>query len=177
MSVLRSAQTQLAAHWPKPFSGSASAAAQPLTRAAGKPALWRRGLAEMIDRLLPLPLVAWFFPPWAVLVFVYHLFCDAGPERRSVGKWVCRLRAVDCDSGVKAALWQAVARRCGSALSQTAWCCWAWLPWAAGFELAALLCVLLSPAGQRPEDWLAGTRVVTERVFRQGQAAQRQTGR
>jgi uncharacterized RDD family membrane protein YckC len=134
-------------------------------------------LAEVIDRLLPLPLVAWFFPPWAVLVFVYHLLCDAGPERRSVGKWVCRLRVVDGDSGNKAALGQAAGRRLGSALAQTAWCFWAWLPWACGFELAALICVLLSPAGQRPEDWLAGTRVVTERAFRQWQAAHRETRR
>ncbi|MBI1766347.1 MAG: RDD family protein [Acidobacteria bacterium] len=164
MSLLRSDQTQVVADWPAHANAAVTSNG---ALVSGKPALWRRGLAELIDRTVPLPLLALIFPKWVVVVLLYHLLCEAAPERRSVGKWVCRLRVVAVESGVRAALWQAVARRVGSALSQTAWCSWQWWPWAVGYEIAALICVLLSPAGQRPEDWVAGTRVVTERVFRQ----------
>lgn len=169
MSVLRSDQTQVVADWLTPMAASTDNVAID----SGTPALWRRSLAELIDRTVPLPLLALVFPKWTVVVFLYHLLCDAAPERRGVGKWVCRLRIVSVESGGKATLWQTVARRLGSALSQTAWCSWQWLPWAMAYEIAALICVLLSPAGQRPEDWVTGTRVVTERVFRQAQRSRR----
>jgi uncharacterized RDD family membrane protein YckC len=158
MSVLRPIQTLHVTNWRKE--------ADAVVVSAGKPALWRRGLAELIDRMLPLPWLAFFFPKWIVIVFLYHLLCDAGTERRSLGKWICRLRVIAAETGGKPALSQAIARRVGSAASQAAWCVWQWMWVALIYEIVALVCVSLSPAGQRLEDWMVGTRVVTERAYR-----------
>jgi len=128
--------------------------------------LWRRGLAELIDRMFPMPFLAFFFPKWVVVVFLYHLLCDSSPARRSVGKALFRLRVVSADDGRKCAWHQAVLRRVGSAASQSAWCMWEALPFVMLYELISLAFVSITPAGRRPEDFIAGTRVVTERVFR-----------
>ena len=131
--------------------------------------LLRRALAELIDRAVPLPFLALLFPRWAVVIFVYQLLCDCSPNRRSVGKWLCRLRVISTvatDSAPRCQWWQAVLRRIGSAAAQTAWCLWVWLPVVMAYELITVVCVLLSPAGLRLEDFVAGTRVVTERQFR-----------
>lgn len=133
---------------------------------SGRPALWRRGLAELIDRMFPLPFLAFIFPKWIVVVFLYHLLRDSSPTRRSVGKVIFRLRVVSADDGRKCAWHQAVLRRVGSAASQSAWCMWEALPFVMLYELISLAFVLVTPAGRRPEDFVAGTHVVTERVFR-----------
>src|SRR5438105_15479046 len=98
MSILRPIQTHLVPSWQKE--------AETVALSTSKPALWRRGLAELIDRLLPLPWLAFIFPKWVVIVFLYHLLCDAGTERRSLGKWVCRLRVIAVETRAKPALWQ-----------------------------------------------------------------------
>lgn len=129
------------------------------------PALWRRMMAGLIDRCLPLPFLAFFFPQWIVVIFFYHLLADSTPERRSFGKRVCRLRVVSV-SGSSCHPLQTVARRLGLALTQTAWALWQFMPLVLLYELIALTGVLLSPAGRRPEDVVAGTRVVTEKEYR-----------
>ncbi|HMX29998.1 MAG TPA: RDD family protein [Blastocatellia bacterium] len=137
----------------------------------GRPAMWRRAIAATIDRLLPLPFLGFFFPQWAALVFLYHLLCDSSPERRSFGKWLCRLRVVSSATGQKCNWWQAALRRSGSALAQVGWClAWRqpqWLTAVLVYELASAACVMVGARGQRPEDWLAGTRVMSERSYRQ----------
>jgi uncharacterized RDD family membrane protein YckC len=135
--------------------------------AAPRPPVWRRALAGAIDRLITLPWLAFFFPKWTLVVLAYHLLCDGGPERRSLGKWVCRMRVVGVAGAPHCQWWKAVLRRLGAAVSQTAWCLWQFVPWVLAYELAALACVLLDTQGRRPEDFLAGTRVVTEKTFRQ----------
>jgi uncharacterized RDD family membrane protein YckC len=161
MSVLRSVQSRLIQiRQIKSVS---------ITHRSTKPRLWRRGLAELIDRILPLPFLAFIFPEWTVAVFLYHLLCDASPERRSVGKWICRLRVVSVGRGLKPSPIRAITRRVGSAATQSAFCLWQSLPVVFTFELASLVCVLLSPTGQRLEDLIAGTRVVTESTFRRMQ--------
>lgn len=134
---------------------------------AERPALWRRALASMIDRLAPLPFLALFFPKWMAVVFLYHLLCDCSPDRRSLGKWVYRLRVVADAPAKQCQWWRAALRRIGPAFAQAAWCLWEFIPLALAYELAALACVLLNSAGKRPEDFLAGTRVITEKAFRQ----------
>ncbi len=167
MSVLRSVQIRLVDSWRKRSDA--------IFARSGKPGLWRRILAGLIDRMVPLPFLAFFFPQWAAVVFLYHLLCDSSPERRSFGKWVCRLRVVSADTGKKCAWWRAVLRRTGAAFSQSAWCMWQWLPVVLLYELATLACLLISPTGRRLEDLLTATRVVTERCYRSRQKHQQIT--
>ena len=72
-------------HWQALPQARPVGAVLPATQAASRPALWRRGLAGAIDRALPLPWLAFFFPKWTLVVVAYHLLCDSGPARRSVG--------------------------------------------------------------------------------------------
>ncbi|MDX2043178.1 MAG: RDD family protein [Acidobacteriota bacterium] len=133
---------------------------------ARRPAAWRRLLAAAIDCVLPLPFLAWFFSEWTLVVLAYHLLCDCSVSRRSAGKWICRLRVIANDTAGRCAWWQAATRRIGVAATQAAWCLWQFIPLALVYELCAAACVLLDARGRRPEDFLAGTRVVTEKTFR-----------
>ncbi|MFN7949867.1 MAG: hypothetical protein U0Z53_31250 [Blastocatellia bacterium] len=139
-----------------------------------RPAVWRRMFADVLDRLVPLPFLAFFFPGWTLVVVAYHLLCESGPERRGLGKWVGRLRVVDAAGASHCEWWQGMLRRLGMAASQVAWCLWLGVPWVLAYELAALASVLLNAQGRRPEDFLAGTRVVTEKTFRQMQKMEKQ---
>lgn len=165
MSMLRSVQNRLVSVWQEKTDAIISK--------PRKPALWRRAVADLIDRMLPLPFLAFFFPHWIAVVFLYHLLCDSSPERRSVGKWICRLRVVSAGDDEKCARWQSLIRRAGSAVSQSAWCQVWWLPeWFSLvllYELISLACVMIDPAGRRLEDLFAGTQVVTERSYRRRQ--------
>lgn len=131
-----------------------------------RPSVFRRIVAGVIDRLMPLPFLAFFFPEWTLVVLAYHLLCDCSPERRSVGKWLCRLRVVTGVAAEKPARWQAALRRFGVAITQSAWCLWQFIPLVLIYELGAAACALLDSQGRRPEDFIAGTRVVTEKTFR-----------
>ena len=139
---------------------------QTQTVAVARPPIWRRTLAAVIDRLMPQPWLAFFFPGWTLVVLAYHLLCDASPARRSFGKRVCRLRVVDARAVTRGAWWQAVLRRVLAALAQVAWCVPDLMLYALAYDLIALAFVLLSPQAQRPEDFVAGTRVVTEAAYR-----------
>lgn len=140
----------------------------PRWQRAGFFRLW---LAEILDRCLPLPWLAFFFPAWTLVVLAYHLLCDGGPQRRSVGKWICRLRVVSVHSATTCAGWRAVLQRLGLALSQAAWCCWLGVPYLLAYELVTLAFVWLSPTGRRLEEVWAGTIVVTEKTYRRSCAA------
>lgn len=129
--------------------------------------LFRLVLAEIIDRVLPLPFLAFFFPAWTLVVLAYHLLCDGGPNRRSVGKWVCRLRVVQINHVETCDWWRAPLQRFGIAASQTAWSLWVGIPFVLAYELGSLAFVWLSPTGQRAEEYLAGTLVVTEKAYQQ----------
>jgi len=126
----------------------------------------RRIIAEVIDRCLPLPFLAWFFPAWTLVVLAYHLLCDGTPSGRSLGKAICRLRVITTDSAEPPGLVRAALRRAGVALGQVAWCLWMLLPLALLYDLLALGFLWLNPSGRRLEDYLAGTQVVTEGAWR-----------
>lgn len=130
-----------------------------------RPAFWRRALAGVVDRLAPLPFLAFFFPEWTLVVIVYHLLCDCSPERRGPGKWLFRLRVVNADRN-QCRIWQAILRKVLVAATQAAWCLWQFIPFLLVYELLALVCVLLDPRGRRPEDFLVRSRVVTEKQYR-----------
>ena len=137
----------------------------PATRAP-----WGRVLlAEGIDRCVPLPLLSLLFPQWLIVVIAWHLFCDASPQRRSFGKWVCRLRVIHPSILTPCPLWRVLLQRVGIALLQVAWCLWWHVSWLVLLELLMFAFVLLSPTGQRPEEYLAGTQIMTEKVYRRRQ--------
>jgi uncharacterized RDD family membrane protein YckC len=122
----------------------------------------RRFLAEVIDRLVPLPFIAYVFPPWVLVVIAYHLICDGAPSGRSPGKWIFRLRVVSVSSKQPCGICRAALRRLSIALGQAAYCTWALVPFAIAYELVSLAFVWLNPTGRRIEDYLAGTQVISE---------------
>ena len=128
--------------------------------------MWRVVSAEVIDRSIPLPFITFLFPPWLVVVIAWHLLCDCSPNRRSLGKWVCRLRVIQPGSVASCPFWRAALQRLGITLIQVAWCLWWGIPGVLLYELASLACVLLSPTGRRPDEYLAGTQIVTEKIYR-----------
>lgn len=122
----------------------------------------RRFLAEIIDRLVPLPFIAYVFPPWVFVVIAYHLICDGAPSGRSPGKWIFRLRVVSVSSKQPCGICRAALRRLSIALGQAAYCTWVLVPFAIAYELVSLAFVWLNPTGRRMEDYLAGTQVISE---------------
>src|SRR5438309_11702818 len=68
--------------------GAAAHIIRPSAIASGSRALTRRILAEVVDRVAPLPFIAYLFPPWVLIVIAYHLICDGAPSGRSPGKWL-----------------------------------------------------------------------------------------
>ncbi len=139
--------------------------------ACARPGVLRRALASVIDRLVPLPFVAYLFPAWGMLVFAYQLLCDGTPAGRGAGKRLGRLRVVRADSFEPCGVARCVVRRFGPALCQLAYCYWKFVWVAVAYELASLAFVLLNHSGRRPEDYLAGTRVVTERAYKKARRA------
>jgi uncharacterized RDD family membrane protein YckC len=146
--------------------GRAEVGALAQASAPSRPGFIRRALAAIIDRLVPLPFVAYLFPVWGVLVCAYHLLCDGAPSGRSVGKRASRLRVVRATSLEPCGVARSVLRRLGPALCQLAYCSWKYVWLAVVYELVSLTFVLLNPSGRRPEDYLAGTLVITERAYR-----------
>lgn len=131
-----------------------------------RPATWRRVLASIIDRFVPLPFLAFFFHEWILVVILYHLLCDCTPERRGFGKWVCRLRVVSNTSTTQCSWWKASLRRIFITLTQVAWCYLEFIPFVLVYELVSLASILLNPYGRRFEDYITNTRIVTEKNFR-----------
>jgi uncharacterized RDD family membrane protein YckC len=122
----------------------------------------RRLLAEVIDRLAPLPFIAYVFPPWVLVVIAYHLICDGAPSGRGPGKWVFRLRVVKVSSKQPCGICRAALRRLPTALGQAAYCTWVLVPFVLAYELVSLAFAWLNPTGRRIEDYLAGTQVISE---------------
>lgn len=122
----------------------------------------RRLLAEVIDRLAPLPFIAYLFPPWLLVVIAYHLICDGAPSGRSLGKWIFRLRVVSVSSKQPCGICRAALRRLPTAIGQAAYCTWVLVPFVLAYELLSLAFVWHNPTGRRIEDYLAGTQVISE---------------
>jgi len=125
--------------------------------------------AEVIDRLAPLPFIAFFFPIWTWVVVAYHLLADGTPEGQSLGKRICRLRVIALVTKEPCGIARAMLRRLPVAMGQAAYCSWKFVTLAVAYELASLACVWLSPSGRRIEDYLTGTQVIAEGAYRQSQ--------
>lgn len=134
----------------------------------------RRVMAEIINRLLPLPFIAWVFPAWTLVVVAYHLFCDAGPSGKSPGKSLFRLRVISAETlepcgqmgSHLGRMLRGGLRRLGIALSQAIYCHGTYWLAALAYDLASLAFVWVNAMGRRPEDYLAHTVVVSEGTYR-----------
>ena len=125
----------------------------------------RRVLADLIDRLVPLPFLAYFFPAWIAVCLAYDLLADG--RGASVGKWLF---------GLEVAVVSAVPARHGSPcnmgrslLRNGPWClariCYMITPLAPlGFlyDATELAMALFTRNGRRLGDLLAGTQVTTK---------------
>jgi uncharacterized RDD family membrane protein YckC len=145
--------------------GAAQAGVTPSMNLRSRPGMIRRALAEIIDRLVPLPFLAYLFPFWVWVVVAYHLICDGSPSGQSVGKWVCRLYVVSTTTGEPCSVWRSLLRRLPTALGQAAYCAWMMIPLVIAYELISVAFVWLNPSGRRIEDYIAGTRVITRSAY------------
>lgn len=145
--------------------GAAQAGVTPALVLRSRPGMARRAMAEIIDRLAPLPFLAYLFPLWVWVVVAYHLICDGSPSGQSVGKWVCRLCVVSTTTGEPCGFWRAILRRLPTALGQLAYCAWTMIPLVIAYELVSLAIVWLNPTGRRMEDYFAGTQVITRSTY------------
>lgn len=141
--------------------GAAQVGVTPSLILRSRPGMARRALAEIIDRLMPLPFLAYLFPLWVWVVVAYHLICDGSPSGQSVGKWACRLCVVSTATGEPCGVWRAILRRLPTALGQAAYCAWIMVPLVIAYELCSLALAWLNPSGRRLEDYVAGTQVIT----------------
>lgn len=145
--------------------GSAQTGVTPSLILRSRPGMLRRVLAEIIDRLIPLPFLAYLFPLWVLVVVAYHLICDGSPSGQSVGKRVCRLCVVSTSLGEPCGVWRAMLRRLPTALGQAAYCEWMMIPVVIAYELVSVAFVWLNPTSRRIEDYLAGTQVITRSAY------------
>lgn len=139
---------------------------QPSILARARPGIVRRVMASIIDRMVPLPFLAYLFPAWILVVLAYSLFCDGAPTGRSLGKRLCRLRVISLASPEPCGIRRSLIRRLGPALCQLAYCSLELISLALVYELVSLVFVMLNPSGRRMEDYIAGTQVITERVYK-----------
>lgn len=142
------------------------------TRRVESASIGRRLAAGVIDRLLPLPFLATFFWPWALVVIAYDLGRDA--QGASFGKRLMGLRTVmvspdpaldgqPCTAGrslLRNLLW-AGARLCYLSVVL--------VPVGIVLDVTGCLMVLLTPEGRHLGDRIGGTRVVVAANQTQGQ--------
>jgi len=136
---------------------------QPAVLPFSKAPVVRRAAADLIDRLVPLPFIAHFFWPWAIVCVAYDLLCDG--TGASVGKRLMGLQAVVVSGGP-----ERVGQPCTlgrSVLRNVLWSgarlCYTTVllaPLGFAYDLVEVLLVLCSPNGRRLGDLLAGTQVV-----------------
>ena len=164
------------------FGEGWSAPVQPLVRVAGtaeprgraeKASAGRRLAAGLIDRLLPLPFLAAFFWPWALVVLAYDLGRDA--PGASVGKRLLGLKTVMVSpdpilDGQPCTAGRSLLRNLLWAGSRVCYLSVALAP--LGFALDVTGCVMacLTPEGRHLGDRIGGTRVVaaSEHATHQG---------
>jgi uncharacterized RDD family membrane protein YckC len=135
-----------------------------------KAGIVRRALSELIDRLLPLPFLAYFFPEWSLVVLAVSLLSACTRSGRTAGKVVCRLRVISVASLEPCGMITAVARRLSVLMCLAAYL-WSgflseWWLAALGYDLFSLLFICFNPSGRRLEDYLLGAQVVTEGAYR-----------
>ncbi len=148
--------------WPPALAQPLVRVVEPRGRAEKAPVL-RRMAAGLVDRLLPLPFLAAFFWPWALVVIAYDLGRDA--QGASVGKQLLGLKTVmvspdpaldgqPCTAGLSVLrnlLW-AGARVCYLSVVL--------MPVGIALDVTGCLMAALTPEGRHLGDRIGGTQVV-----------------
>jgi uncharacterized RDD family membrane protein YckC len=127
-----------------------------------KAPVFRRAAADAIDRLIPLPFIAHFFPLWAVVCIAYDLCADsrgASPGKRLLGLRTVIVSAHPARQGQPCNMGRSVLRNilwCGARLCYLS----AFLaPLGFAYDTIEVLLALFSPTGRRLGDLVAGTQV------------------
>lgn len=131
-----------------------------------KVGLFRRVLADIIDRWVPCPFFAYLFPPWLLVVIGYGLLSDGLMEGRSVGKRLLGLRTLCADSLEPCTYGRSFLRNLKWTLAQVAYTSLFLIPLALAHDFLELLFVAFDREGRRLGDRLGGTVVVSEEAFR-----------
>jgi len=149
-----------------------SALAQPLVRVTGtvesmnraeKAPVLRRLAAALVDRLLPLPFLAAFFWPWALVVIAYDLGRDA--RGASVGKRLLGLKTVMVSpdpalDGQPCSAGRSLLRNLLWAGSRLCYLSVVLAPLGIALDVTGCLMAALTPEGRHLGDRIGGTQVV-----------------
>lgn len=125
----------------------------------------RRFLAELIDRLIPLPFLVFILPQWIIVVLLYHVFCDSIHSGQSIGKRLLRLKVISVDNAQPCSYLQSFGRRFLSALCQLSYCSFSFCSIAITYELISISFILLNSSGRSLEDFLVRTQVLSLNDF------------
>lgn len=167
----RVAEEALGEGWPPALAQPLVRVVEPGGRAEKAPVLRRLG-AGLIDRLLPLPFLAAFFWPWALVVLAYDLGRDAPGV--SVGKRLLGLRTVMVSpdpalDGQPCTVGRSLLRNLLWAGSRLCYLSVVLSPLGIALDVTGCLMALLTPEGRHLGDRIGGTRVVAaDRANRQG---------
>jgi uncharacterized RDD family membrane protein YckC len=140
----------------------------PLTQ---KPALFpkapgfRRSCADIIDRIVTLPFIAYFFPLWAFVCLGYELLSDM--KGQSVGKRLLGLETVIISKnanqhGQRCNLGRSLLRNLLPCLARLCYLSHLLAPLGFIYDVVEIGLVLFSKSGRRIGDLVAGTQVTTE---------------
>ena len=121
----------------------------------------RRTIAEIIDRLVPLPFVVYLFPPWFVVIALYGLLRESTFKSQSIGKKIMGLRVIFLFDESPCAWWQGITRNLLRTLSQLSYIVGILAPLAFLYDVISFIAICRKK-GRRPGDYMAGTMVLNE---------------
>ena len=130
-----------------------------------KAPVFRRTCADMIDRAITLPFIAYFFPLWAIVCLGYELLSDMTGQ--SVGKRLLGLETVIISKnpnwhGRRCNLGRSLLRNGLSCLARLCYLSQVLAPLGFAYDVAEIALVLFNKSGRRIGDLVAGTQVTTE---------------
>ncbi len=124
-----------------------------------KAGVMRRIIAEIIDRIVPLPLIVYFFPPWIIVIVLYGLLRESVFNSRSIGKKIMGLRVISDSS--PCAWWQGLIRNLLRTGALVSYALVILVPIALLYDIISFIAICCKK-GRRLDDYVAGTMVVNE---------------
>ena len=126
-----------------------------------KAGVMRRTIAEIIDRLAPLPFIVYFFPLWLIVIVLYGLLRESVFNSRSIGKKIMGLRVITLSEHSPCAWWQGLLRNILRTCAQLSYALVIFVPFALLYDFISFIAILIKK-GRRLDDYMAGTMVINE---------------